>query len=290
MGAAVVRAYGLEDQTDRRVKQSDRRALPGEDRGALARGRAVPDRDVVLRDRGLGDRRARRFFGPEWGLTFGRVSAFIFLSDVFLHVFMDLPEIYADTQTAIAGWRKILTVLDLPIEIVEPEPGIELPVGPIEVRTTELDYSYREGGPCCAASRSRSSAARTSRSSARRRRQDDVREAAGPAGRPRVGADPGRRHRPAGRVARRRGGARSGWSRRTGSCSTRPCARTFGTAADGERPRRRDRVRGARAGRLGRVAARGPGHARSANGARRSRSASANWWRSRARRSTRRAC
>ena len=75
------------------------------------------------------------------------MSAFIFLSDVFLHVFTDLPEIYADTQTAIAGWRKILTVLDLPIEIVEPEPGVELPVGPIQVRTTELDYAYREGGP-----------------------------------------------------------------------------------------------------------------------------------------------
>ena len=86
-------------------------------------------------------------YGPGWGLTFGRVSAFIFLSDVFLHVFTDLPEIYADTQTAIAGWRKILTVIDLPIEIVEPEDGVDLPSGPIAVRTNGLEYSYREGGP-----------------------------------------------------------------------------------------------------------------------------------------------
>jgi ATP-binding cassette subfamily B protein len=38
-------------------------------------------------------------------------------------------------------------VLDLPIEIVEPEDGIDLPAGPIAVRTTDLNYSYREGGP-----------------------------------------------------------------------------------------------------------------------------------------------
>jgi len=147
MGAAVVRAYGLEEHTDRRVK----RAIDERYRATIvAHWRsaalfpiatffyAIAVSVIVA----LG-----AFYGPEWGLTFGRVSAFIFLSDVFLHVFTDLPEIYADTQTAIAGWRKILTVLDLPIEIVEPDPGVELPVGPIQVRTTELGYSYREGGP-----------------------------------------------------------------------------------------------------------------------------------------------
>jgi len=147
MGAAVVRAYGLEEHTDRRVK----RAIDERYRATIvAHWRsaalfpiatffyAIAVSVIVA----LG-----AFYGPEWGLTFGRVSAFIFLSDVFLHVFTDLPEIYADTQTAIAGWRKILTVLDLPIEIVEPDPGVELPVGPIQVRTTDLGYSYREGGP-----------------------------------------------------------------------------------------------------------------------------------------------
>ncbi|MGZ5295868.1 MAG: ABC transporter ATP-binding protein [Actinomycetota bacterium] len=147
MGAAVVRAYGLEDRTDRRVK----RAIDERYRATIvAHWRsaalfpiatffyAIAVSVIVA----LG-----ASFGPEWGLTFGRVSAFIFLSDVFLHVFTDLPEIYSDTQTAIAGWRKILTVIDLPIEIVEPKGGIDLPAGPIAVRTTDLNYSYREGGP-----------------------------------------------------------------------------------------------------------------------------------------------
>ncbi len=147
MGAAVVRAYGLEDRTDRRLK----RAIDERYRATIvAHWRsatlfpistffyAVSVSVIVL----LG-----ASFGPDWGLSFGRVSAFLFLSDVFLHVFTDLPEIYSDTQTAIAGWRKILTVIDLPIEIVEPADGVDLPAGPIAVRTSELDYSYREGGP-----------------------------------------------------------------------------------------------------------------------------------------------
>ena len=147
MGAAVVRAYGLEDETDRRVK----RAIDERYRATIvAHWRsaalfpiatffyAIAVSTIVA----LG-----ASFGPDWGLTFGRVSAFIFLSDIFLHVFTDLPEVYSETQTAIAGWRKILTVIDLPIEIVEPEEGIDLPSGPIAVRTSELDYSYREGGP-----------------------------------------------------------------------------------------------------------------------------------------------
>ena len=290
MGAAVVRAYGLEDQTDRRVK----RAIDERYRATIvAHWRsatlfpiatffyAIAVSAIVA----LG-----AFFGPEWGLTFGRVSAFIFLSDVFLHVFTDLPEIYADTQTAIAGWRKILTVLDLPIEIVEPEPGVDLPVGPFEVRTTELDYAYREGGPVLRGISVEVNAARTWRSWARQA-----------AGRPRSRScwpgSPTRRRgtsRWTGWICatcrRHRVGARSAWSRRTGSCSTRASRERAVRQAVGERPGRRDRVRGAGADRLGGVAAARVWTRRSASVGRHCPSASVSSSRWHARRSTSRGC
>jgi ATP-binding cassette, subfamily B, bacterial len=84
-------------------------------------------------------------WGPQWGLTFGKVTAFLFLADVFLHVFTDLPEVYAETQNAIAGWRKILAVLDLPVEIVEPDPGVTLPRGALSVEARDVHYRYRTG-------------------------------------------------------------------------------------------------------------------------------------------------
>ncbi len=53
MGAAVVRAYGLEGPDGSPAEARDRRTVPGDDRGALALGGAVPDRDVLLRHRRL---------------------------------------------------------------------------------------------------------------------------------------------------------------------------------------------------------------------------------------------
>jgi ATP-binding cassette, subfamily B, bacterial len=146
MGAAVVRAYGLDEQTFGRVRGAIDRRYQAE---VVAHFRAATlfplstvfyalavSLVVVL---GAG-------FGPDWGLTFGRVTAFLFLADTFLHVFTDLPEIYSETQTAIAGWRKVLAVLDLSVEIVEPIPGVQLPSGPLGVHVEDVEYSYREGG------------------------------------------------------------------------------------------------------------------------------------------------
>jgi putative ABC transport system ATP-binding protein len=147
MGAAVVRAYGLEEQTDRRVKGAIDARYRAE---VVAHFRAATlwplstvfyamALSVVLL---LGSG-----FGPDWGLTFGRVTAFLFLADVFLHVFTDLPEVYAETQNAIAGWRKILAVLDMPVEIVEPTDGVTLPSGPLSVRSEGVVFAYHGGGP-----------------------------------------------------------------------------------------------------------------------------------------------
>jgi ATP-binding cassette subfamily B protein len=145
MGAAVVRAYGLEDMTDERVKRAIDRRYRAE---VLTHFRAatlwplssvfyaVALSTVIV----LG-----ATYGPEWGLTFGKVTAFLFLADVFLHVFTDLPEVYSETQNAIAGWRKILAVLDLPVEIVEPSPGLELERGALSVAADEVRYAYRTG-------------------------------------------------------------------------------------------------------------------------------------------------
>jgi ATP-binding cassette, subfamily B, bacterial len=147
MGAAVVRAYGLDESVDRRVK------------------RAIGNR---YRAQMVAHRRASTLFpmavlfwalalativvvgtvnGQAWGLTIGRVTAFLFLAQLFLDPFSDLPEIYSETQTAIAGWRKILSVLDLPVEIAEPSPGVTLPRGALEVAAEDVHYAYPGSGP-----------------------------------------------------------------------------------------------------------------------------------------------
>ena len=147
MGAAVVRAYGLEHPVDERVKRSIRERYQAQVVASFRTATLFPVATlfwglalsvVVL---------VGATFGPEWGLTFGQVSAFLFLADLFLHPFADLPEIYAETQTAIAGWRKILALLAMPVEILESESRVALPVGALAIRTQGVGYAYEEGSP-----------------------------------------------------------------------------------------------------------------------------------------------
>lgn len=145
MGAGVVRAYGLEEQSDIRVKRSIDRRYRAQVQAHFRAATLFPmaalfwgvSLSVVVY--------VGATFGPRWGLTFGQVAAFLFLADLFLHPFTDLPEIYSETQTAIAGWRKILAVLDMPVEIVEPSPGVELPHGAPAVAAEGVSYAYANG-------------------------------------------------------------------------------------------------------------------------------------------------
>jgi putative ABC transport system ATP-binding protein len=145
MGADVVRAYGLEDRVDARVKRSIRDRYRAHVLAHLRTARLWPMGTIFW---GLALSAVifvGVMFGPEWGLTFGTVSAFLFLADLFLHPFTDLPEIYAETQTAIAGWRKILALLELPVDIAEPSPGTPLAAGALAVRAEGVSYRYADG-------------------------------------------------------------------------------------------------------------------------------------------------
>ena len=145
MGAGVVRAYGLQERIDSRVKRSIHERYRAQVKAHLRAATLFPVATLfwgislsVIVVVGV-------VFGPRWGLSFGRVAAFLFLADLFLHPFTDLPEIYAETQTAIAGWRKILAVLDMPVEIVEPSPGTDLPQGAPRVAAEGVSYAYGDG-------------------------------------------------------------------------------------------------------------------------------------------------
>lgn len=147
MGAGVVRAYGLQEQSDARVKRSIDRRYRAQVQAHFRAATLFPMAALFWGVSLSMVVYVGAVYGPRWGLTFGQVAAFLFLADLFLHPFTDLPEIYSETQTAIAGWRKILAVIDMPIEIVEPSPGVELPHGPPAVSVDGVSYAYANGRP-----------------------------------------------------------------------------------------------------------------------------------------------
>ena len=73
--------------------------------------------------------------------------AFVFLVNLILTPVAELGEILDQTQQGIAGWRKVLDLLDQPIDVVEPEPGAPLPAGALEVRGEGVVFAYRDGPP-----------------------------------------------------------------------------------------------------------------------------------------------
>ncbi|MBT8212036.1 MAG: ABC transporter ATP-binding protein/permease [Acidimicrobiia bacterium] len=145
-GAATIRAYGYQgavadrlDQANRDLVQTQTSAhrffsilAPTMDLfGGLATG-AVAVAGVLL--------------GPA-NLTVGEATAFLFLVTILIQPIAQLGEVLDQTQTALAGWWKILQVLDTEIDVVEPEPGIDLPAGAPSVEIDRVSFAYRIGGP-----------------------------------------------------------------------------------------------------------------------------------------------
>ena len=147
MGAAVVRAYGLEEQTTEQIGTAIEAQYRAQVRANSFSAVVFPTGDLfgsaaVATVVGVG-----AWWGPEWGLTAGRLVAMVFLVSLFLEPLAELSESFDQTQNAIAGFRKIIGVLDLPVEVPDAEPGIALPEGPLPVSVRGISFRYGAGGP-----------------------------------------------------------------------------------------------------------------------------------------------
>ena len=80
-------------------------------------------------------------------LTAGRLIALLFLVTLFIEPIQLLVEVLNEAQTAAAGIRRVLRILDAPVEVVDPVPGRELPPGPLAVAVHDVWFAYpRDGG------------------------------------------------------------------------------------------------------------------------------------------------
>jgi ATP-binding cassette subfamily B protein len=146
MGVAVVRAYGVEEHIDKRIKTAIGNQYTAQVTANKYMASIFPVGDFFGSLAVAAVLVVGALYGKQLGLSLGQVVAFLFLVTLFLQPISELSETFDQTQTAIAGWRKILSVLDLPIEIKEPSPGTKLPGGALPVRIEDMSFAYREGG------------------------------------------------------------------------------------------------------------------------------------------------
>jgi ATP-binding cassette, subfamily B, bacterial len=145
MGAAVVRAYGVEGRTLARL----RRAIDTQYRAEMGAAKyfalLFPLSDLFSGLALTAVVATGAWYGAEWGLDVGTVLAFIFLVSLILTPVAELGEILDQTQQGIAGWRRVFELLDQPLDVAEPEPGLELPPGELDVRVDAVSFAYRDG-------------------------------------------------------------------------------------------------------------------------------------------------
>ncbi len=84
--------------------------------------------------------------GTAGGLTAGALVGFVFLTYRFLEPIAEFTEVLDQTQTAVAGLRRLLGILDLPVGPPPPANPRALPEGPLSIQISEVTFSYRTRG------------------------------------------------------------------------------------------------------------------------------------------------
>ncbi|MEQ1786247.1 MAG: ABC transporter ATP-binding protein [Acidimicrobiales bacterium] len=144
-GAPVVLAYGLERRTRTRLDGAIRTQYRAQMSAAKWFAVMFPLADLFGALSLATVMSVGAIHGPAWGLGLGELIAFVFLVNLLLIPISELSEILDQTQTAIAGWRKILGVLATPIDVEEPVDGRTLSPGALAVDLESVRFAYRTG-------------------------------------------------------------------------------------------------------------------------------------------------
>ncbi|HZD68528.1 MAG TPA: ABC transporter ATP-binding protein [Actinomycetes bacterium] len=147
MGAAVIRAYRSQHGAQRRMAAANERRRRAEIRAGTIGAVLFPVSEVFSALAIAAVVAVGMLLGPGGDMSTGKLVAFAFLVAIFLQPVADLTELLDFTQQAIAGWRRVLDVLDTPIEVVEPDPGRDVPPGALEVAIDHLWFAYHGGPP-----------------------------------------------------------------------------------------------------------------------------------------------
>ena len=143
--APVIRSYGYQNSIRSKLEKANQNQYRRQIRAHKFFALLAPVMDTFSALSIAGVIVAGSYLGPEMGLTSGEMIAFVFLTTILIAPIWELGEVLDQTQTALAGWWKILSVLDVPIEVHEPESGEKLNPGALEIEANNVNFRYRTG-------------------------------------------------------------------------------------------------------------------------------------------------
>jgi ATP-binding cassette subfamily B protein len=147
MGADVVKAYDLDRRMDRRLRGAIERQYRAQMRAMRFQAMVFPSGHLFGGFAAAAVLAVGVTWGPAWGLSAGRLVAFTFLVTILVQPMAEMAENFDQTQTAIAGWRKVLALLSIPSGPIEPTSGQNLPAGALSVEARGVEFSYSDATP-----------------------------------------------------------------------------------------------------------------------------------------------
>ncbi len=145
-GLPVVRAYGGEAATQRKIDVVFDEEFKAEVR-TFAIGSAMFSSAEIFAGAitaaviGVGI-----LTGVNNGLSAGTLLAMLFLVNLLVEPVQTLVETLDQAQSAAAGVRRVVDVLDTPVDVPDPVDGVDLPDGSLDVAFDHVGFRYPTGG------------------------------------------------------------------------------------------------------------------------------------------------
>jgi putative ABC transport system ATP-binding protein len=151
VGAPTVRAYGIRGRTAARIDRAiDRHYSASVDAQKITAAvyvsgefvAAIANAAVVV---------VGVLLGIAGDISAGTLVAFLFLVTLFVAPVQMASEVLNEAQNAVAGFRRVLDVLDTEPDVrdpalADPERARTLPPGPLDVRFEHVSFAYTAGG------------------------------------------------------------------------------------------------------------------------------------------------
>ena len=147
VGAETIRAYGVGARSQRKIDAAVRATrdamVRAQTRVALVFSSGVLVANGVLAAVVV----VGTFLGVAGDISVGRLLAFLFLVQLFTGPVQMATEILNELQNALAGWRRVLGVIDTPVDIADPaDGGAPTARGAARVELRGVSFAY-PGGP-----------------------------------------------------------------------------------------------------------------------------------------------
>jgi ATP-binding cassette subfamily B protein len=148
VGAATVRSYAIERRTQERIDDAIERYKQASTKaqGLTAFSFSLGGVSAGLANAGV--LVVGVLLGVDGQITAGKVLAFAFLVSLFVGPVQIGTQVLTDAQNAIAGWRRVIGILDTPADVLDPrEAGTPLPREAVTISFEDVGFAYPGGPP-----------------------------------------------------------------------------------------------------------------------------------------------